>query len=1516
MTLRFYFDTAVLGPTYEPGFRHLVLSISSAWEAQAPPPDWQSRALLKPWRWRCDGFSLYRQDAAGALHPLIDPAQAPLDPSWEPPVVPSTQGSVVSLAIANLEALYSRCEVAGGQDVHHRFSLALLQNHEAEQDPDFPNRQCWPDLLADAGRWPGLLPHRLGLQVVLKVAATEINAVDAYVVLPRVIAVEDAAVPGATAALVARVPQPVPDSGQPGDASVYYDWQNGAAPVVAPVAAVAELSGGKAPSESPENGSLLDMATLWIRQTPSTSHDWFAAVPAFLADTFDQPSLLFDVLEELRAGSEQIKQALERSFSDEKQAKLLLIFAVSHWQDRYGDMRRISSDGDHPLLAILNVVLGDDYRGDIWKQRLSTAGHTLGADLVSSPETAMQAIDRHLRLAVESVDIGTQRLLPFQGGTGDGLDRRTGQALLLEAARTLAWMSSDAGLFDLYGPRWLTWMASLPEDTGAERQRLQAWLRSDARDAYPLGIRIREDWVRNGGAVSPLATTVAHLHAQLTTHQLSEVEDGKAVLVHALDNLDQPLLANESTVAYLRLGILSDAVLGPPVRAAWAARIGALAVRHLDGNARDARTIPGYPAQYGDPWPVDRVQNLLYAIDRPGDVTSDDSAFEDLRRQIAGIGLLLRQADRRWKCLAAAHMELIHAGKKARYPALYGEPATFAGGMRSTLLTYTGEPWFDRPPPEQLSEQYRGMPDNDSELVALQAWAHSEVRIPELKFGQQYAGVPFIIGPGNALPQELSQGHPARASELLFADGLEAALPPDPGLMVYYLRRVPIGAPLITPSNGSSLFSRTPDIKPLAHEVLVVDSDATKEPLALLCPVAEAGWLDSADRVFQIQPPEVDMQVWLRHWRAMLMHPHADRNWRPQLDEGLARWMQYVADKAPSDRDMPTIRYSDPGHDAYLIQVEVVWSPPRQRPPQTLARRVLVLAEGAAQSPLAATPEVVLRLRGEGTLLEIIEEAGSLTIRGLTSGCVYRIGVSALARAERFAPLPANGIVGPVCVFAPAALFSEVPDMLEHAGVNYVAFAARTLLAEVACTDLPDSAALAQALQPAFDGRVLSVAADFAAHPDANWEFIRTLTLERQRWQWAGRHADPSTILSLVPTGMGAPGFVPSGAPAFEDWAFAGRPVGDHVREYADCTAAQPRTVVFREDLQSQSIAFYERYRLRAATRYAGLRQCPDLEEVGMTDWQPYAVKMRDTRAPATPKLAMVLPLTGGMSVCPAQLHRMACLLQLDEAAFAQGGLPECIDVEVVVAGPDPILPVRSVPPLAPLICEVFGPLGHSFDPDIAGARFRRASFVVAFDQADGGATRTQTWSMVQLRVRRRIPEAWVWPPCNHDLKSEWIAAGWIQLPRPSDQILLQGGTTVSADQLQLRRIGSGIEIAHKQGAVGGLALDIEPEFPDMFAILTCRALDARGIPGAEQIMHEQRVTPGMAKIDFTVPASTRRGSLRLRLVSVQRDPREEKTSTCQRLADLFRRQGDMETADACFRLMRVSDPVIEIAAE
>jgi hypothetical protein len=771
----------------------------------------------------------------------------------------------------------------------------------------------------------------------------------------------------------------------------------------------------------------------------------------------------------------------------------------------------------------------------------------------------------------------------------------------------------------------------------------------------------------------------------------------------------------------------------------------------------------------------------------------------------------------------------------------------------------------------------------------------------------------------------------------------------------HYLRRVPVSAPLLEPRDSGTLFSRREEVHPLAHEVLaaatpiVAEPSASRpseEPLTLLCPSKE--WLGEFEQYFHLQPPEVDMMVWLRHWRALIganSGGAASAQWPDQLRKTLAAWMAQadaIADKPEGAKSLP--KFHDPAHDAYLIEIEEVW------PKTAEAKASLVLPvqggkddQGDQLDPAWKAPngrnrttnvQIVAAL-ATGDVPKIDPLGADIVITGLQKGRVYRVSVSALVKAERFAQYgDVDEDLQGKKVFAPVEIFGHSVGAAQGAD-GYIRFASRTTLAEVATEEMPQepvsenaqareieqarASALDKAMRPAFDGRLLTVAADFSYAAGNGWRYVRTFILERQRWAWNGRHFDLAKVDSLVPMGDDRAAFPPSGPDSFESWGFHGRSPDDHVREFAASAANDSRTVIWREDLQSRRAAEYHRFRLRARSRYAGLMKDQSTAESFTEKWVPFALKFRPgATALPRPKIAMLLPLTGGYADGEGG-RKLACLVQLEESAFDEVGLPERIEVEAEMAGPDPIL-IQARPTSAlKLDCTTHGPIGHSFDPDLPGAKYRRASWVASFDTPVKDAATGHPWPLVKLRVHREVPREWVWPLPQNDLESEAVSAGWIQLPRPSDQILVQGTRSVVASDLRLRRGPSSVSIVHA-GTAKAVTLDREPGFDGLFPVLTYQVIDARGIPGGERIVDITAFDikkEGVIQIADNARQAFERappGTLRLRLLTVQHNPREAvgKPAACTSLSELFARVGKDDTSDAWFRLMRVSLPIEE----
>lgn len=1587
MAIQLSLQTFVLGPKYPNSERVAVVQLSAHWMDGAAFPNSDSdihEALLQPWRWKDLSWTAYARNG-----PSDGWREAR---EFEPRLIAADTSAVEGTAnalITKLQELFDLCR-SGSKGDRHQFSLhsremdpiagagRALDRSDAEESPDGLNHQFWPEILADAQRWPGLLPYELNLCFAVGLGY-DLQPNQELLLLPRFSVTVATPLPPVTTnsqpqTTVAAEPDGLPDPGGKGRFVLKPDS------LPEPVPTVRYRAAGSSKPSASDDRAVLDLTTLWLRSPedlrPVSGRDWVPELPRAVSDVLDRLSLILGSLAGLAVDPKVDLDALFAGDgnvgSQRETRRTLAALTLAAWQAHYSRPWLIGPDGDNFVARLLHDLAASAQGGDsdphakslrelaksapVLADTLMERGNPALADLLSELNDAIKRANRARSAdSTDGQDLGVLLQLPDSNDTKDRLSARE---FVLELGRSYGYLVSSEGVKELIRERWAIAIKDELEkgeelagafNTGLDRY----WGATQDRVQ-----RLRHGWATQAEATlngTPLQTVVDEIRG----HEGSDAE----AFVHAMTTVGGRLVDFARLTDDLRRDLEKkrDQIL---VDRCGAFLLEGAAVRgeRQEGMDDTVATLADFPPRFGDPWPLERAHAVVQPVDRIGTDTSDGD--QDLTTQISGVGVLIAQWKRSdgsfqyGKSLATAKLQF--ADGPHGLDVLAGKPLSFSQSVRQVAMSYEGESWFE----ESVLD---GQPE--STLIDLRWLRHSAVKLPDLKFGQFYRTWRFLLGPGNALPTELvwqpagqAASHPAVPKSSLLTDGRIDDLQALPGYAAVdfdYLRRVQVSAPNLRPTGNSSPFvTDVADVHPLAKEVVPEPADGdligktlVEAPVVLLVEDHDrSDWNPSGLRVamFQIEPPQVERDVWVRQLRGVLARTTgaAKETVGGALRQGLAAWFRALdsgSQRAPS--------FDDPALDGYRLAARCEYGLNHRK---GQISEMIVPAEDvrlASEDPPQMWRRLTLELRCSSTQEAFWEKVKDddgflqgLRFVGAMPGEVWAVSVQALVKKDRFAVLSLPETGKPLsegvefAPFLPAA--GWIGQIVKHDRQEFVAFSPSTIFLETASNKLPTADDLMKTLEAVFDGRQLRIDLKLPGNGPA-FANIQRFTLKRQRWTWSGRHSDVGSVDTLVPTGSAGPSFEPKPDPAiaFEHGAFLGRDRANHEQRTVVAAANTNSVCLLAEDLDSERQAQYFRFSVEGRSRYAGLMKDPARARCdgfdAATPWKRIVLRARPLGPPPAPKVSRVLPLMGGVANAGNRLNRLAVLVQLEEGYASTIGFPERLVAEVRLArhfdrfdgtaaenygefGFDPILPgpaERERP--RELTLDVLGPIGHSFEPDAgSSAYWRRASWIIQATADQIGADQL-AWTMARIRLARELPKGWCWPEHTANLRSEWADLGWVQMPRPSDQIHVSSddGNTVQtehAGNLSLSRKGQEIVVVARDARESPLRLCPSPESDATFAVISQRRLDARGLGGTDYPVHTQHLAGGIQELKLPVDGVGDQ-PLRLRVLTLQLQPDQppEEFAKHDILHHLFDSVEPPNT-DAIGRLLTVSQAIEE----
>jgi hypothetical protein len=691
--------------------------------------------------------------------------------------------------------------------------------------------------------------------------------------------------------------------------------------------------------------------------------------------------------------------------------------------------------------------------------------------------------------------------------------------------------------------------------------------------------------------------------------------------------------------------------------------------------------------------------------------------------------------------------------------------------------------------------------------------AADDLRLTLLKFGRPCEMAAFVIDKSGGLPSELAGSKP-----WIFAGAGKWTVKAAPSVVESfdYSRDVAVGQVRLTAlDQGPDLtdpktfpkpvdWPKIPDdVVPLSSEVLGLRQPPSPDtpsrpaheygPLLLVAPPHGA----QASRDSQhpstlrlgLKPPTAHLDVLERSTKQRDLIENANRFYWSEL-----------AKRDPNDQKVLVdhdVAFDDPSVAGYAVVLESFDWPTAKWTARDVNRWACLSATPLLQPWLKIDCSIGDRWlvddpHGNGAILKLNADG--------TTPVVARIGFHALV-SKKDARFPAG--------FFPADLPKPpaVPNRPTNAFDDVFVLPGATVVVEVTGVALPgpeqlwrwlavdahhDRRHVALSLRPTGD----DLADQAAPLTLAALRNISRIRLSKQPWRWQGRPLDqagrpvqPSNDSPLDDTTAGQ---AARDTLSWEQSAFAtldpeldaiAIPVGHLPSVLQGSPAVAMKSLEgFYLDRVEDARAQYTRYGLEVVSRYAGVysdhasvvAQTPGLNGRG---WKRAAFANIGPR-PAKPVIKAIVPLT--RPTTPQSLPPL--LVLLEDAAFAQCGVSEWIEAEVVQThsyrtgqkmdlleiANDPILTpnaqVRSA--ASPRAFTVSGPFGYTFD-DVAVRQplFAASGYLLDAPTDPSKDLHLQPWDFVRIRMRRIAD----WAAPGLALESDWTQPTWVQfLPSSS----------------------------------------------------------------------------------------------------------------------------------------------------
>jgi hypothetical protein len=1268
---------------------------------------------------------------------------------------------------------------------------------------------------------------------------------------------------------------------------------------------------------APKKSSFIDFSTLWIKPQFPTA-DWRSQLESQVAEALDGTRVLLDFATTIAAGSMKgilapvIASLRDRANTGVFRApdgRSLALDLIQRCQAIIGD----SSDPSKLIAALLayekTIVL------NTWQKIIATrpeAPAWVGGDLTSL-----------------DADLKVRDVEPLRNLLAD--DRVLAPLIYLQwkQAADAAGAGSDAGVL------WF---------------KISGILQGQVLPATQLRKRLALASIGNLNdptqPLDPLRTAAQDPHeiwraVTLFPAGSDELTSLKANLVTALQNYLQRRFAAHPGPPFDLL-FPQDASLTADA-AALATQAKTFAENYFDTHINPPKTSDSADAGNAPAMATSAPPGLTIQVDTLCGV--DDSA--DFQRLMSGIGVLMRRANKPWRCLNVAALYAVDPAKPrigsnwdaGAVPVFTGGNVApyrlnYHNGVRQAFVTYDAHPLVAQSPATylagglQLADNGTGDPQPPVFLyktdftgtvdapVVFNDWA----RLPGLYYSADDDNqfLPFAVTNSGAIPAELAVAETDTTLAVPYRIREQkdfVASSTLPVVSTGYKRRVQPGALRLRDAAGKPLmkdstFPPLPSgIFPKYHDVVAAEDSGA--PLLFL-------YSDDADATkgaykFSVLRPATDLNNWDR-WVGL------DPNLSP-ADRSKV-WADFHDNAPQAPQPKPTalgtpdqigkLALDDPAIGGFSVSLTPLSSASGQPLGPMDVRFNRSSPSSAPAIPIACS------IAGDGKASLDTAGATAVTVKIPPNEVWNLVLTPSVDAPDRFEKgiLPAAGA-------APLNVFELV---IEAAGT---ALPSPQAVWDALAAGVPDAARkISVTLQPR----------NFNAG-DA-WSNVKQIDVLRQAWRWSGRPFNRRFQFDDRATLDPRPDLPEPPVLLWEAEAFGDRQDDDHLAvptqvkltETADVTKPIP---LYTEDATRDTRAQFFRYGLRVHSRYEAILRsdqgfvesstllpadpaAPPNTPASFTKWKRQWVSNGWTGEVPKPQVKIIVPLTSAEpgDTTPGLL----CIL--NEPWYGIGGLAERLEARIMQAqdpsissgatngppefGGDVILsgdPGAAISAPLPdnLQLDAGQPIGFSFDTDTPAPLIVNSSFTI---RPPTTAAADAAWCFAKLQFRRVLAETAAVPAPAGSNASSWTDPVWVQF-LPDFSRFASSTDAVNVKDLRMGQL-SGLTFPLMKN---GMVVEFKPAATfELWCVLTRMVADVfsgSAAPTQESFVDIAKYDP--AQKTFTLSRDPGGSGFRLRLIEVQR----REAGTGNLLDDLFPDPDPKKPygVDTPARIVRVSPP-------
>jgi len=1327
-----------VGPVYVKDQADFCLSIQLAFTVNDDVDLDKDADFVKPWAADWSNLQVYGLKA-GAIPVAIDSkAVTVLTPTdLDPTAITAVQQKYEAVFPQDVEAW----KIEKVDATKSRQPLAVDASHTP-----------WLALQGQQSQAAGGVPVLLGLTIFFRIPNTALSRFDEIVAAPSF----------GTKSPFKTVVAPMTPTKVPTDSTAElvrqadgsYSWSYSSAPTG--FAVTEAVNSCPLTFAQPGKDDFLDLLSLWVKEkksgsTFSATMDWTSEFETRLADAFNLPQRLADALTSL----DGTYQAWTGGFAS--------AFVSSLSYAAIG--RAIAPDGSTLAETVLRIAEDDDIAtrlaqldtyvanltDKIWRDRLGNVLHNADPLVYPDPATAIPAVP----------------VAPAEPGDDPLPLKAYGQAI----THMRSVLQSPAALREMLLGNWRA-AFNTPDDP------LQAI--SGAFDSVDLNKRLLlgvlgVEWPNFSSIMNDTASISAELN--------------------------------------LRLIAGTDALFG------GVGKTPAPVAKYLSAFAADFAAARLKPQPVNCDSPSTGPEELVLQVADLRRVTEGADNVNDPLRRIAGVGVLLKSdKPTSWSCLNLATVE---ADGKQIGTMPIPVKLQYRNGMRQAFVPYKNQPLISESPAHEFAKQ-GGFAASGPSYSALLDYRNPYVeggpRLEGLFYGRTYQSAIFLFGTGGNLPSEIADP----AAPWKFKPPVDTATIPQQPAVKFLRGR--LGAVRIAPSsdpkaNGLTS-SRMPDnVRPLARSIQRQTDkiqDGESLPLILLLPPKPGGEIDIWNRnlkmesfSFLVRPPSAEMPVWFS-WVgkdgnrgfspdecAAILDEHAERNDTIPRDPG------EQPTPANEKRLQPDGSLDDPAVNQLIFSMELIAGtsdPVTDLPCPVLKnpdkRNLLARAQSLSRG-------VVVQTKDTGSATMIISAEDNHVAIEIPAGTVWRLRIRPSVTDTTLFQVPAcvdgstKPSLGEVSILLEAA--ADWPRNKDEKHPETVERISMEMSSALLATFTSKPYVSSQSLSDSLD-------VNLVLDPKYKWlSLLQHIDVLTQQWRWDGR---PPFSVATTRTGNGlsAPTFgypaalssIPDSDGPFDLDAvlFANRLPSDRAESPKEIDFPVPvtgKSLLYREDLSSDTRSNYYRMAMQATSRYAGLMTLGQtISSIGTTGpdrWNRVQVPGRWTQPVPRPAVKLVVPLTATWNAIGKDKPELTpgLMVMLDEpwyaSTFGMAEYLEC-DIEEVLLpqnngdsrlqfGPDPLLNLNDDPFAGKLIelPPAVGAMGYTFDRQSQSPKWVRSSFYQPPPTIDGNPAGL-AWHFVKLRFRRTLASKAM--DANRrpaSLQSDWTPGVWTQLLPPVDKI-------------------------------------------------------------------------------------------------------------------------------------------------